>query len=303
MGSQIIQLVRALSQPLLLEHDTLVKLSEIFRRKIGGEAFDGAELHAELGAATPAQRGKTAPAAPPTVAVIPIHGMIAQHPQSLGISVDEIGAQLAGALNNPRVDAILLDIDSPGGTIDGIPELGAKIAAARAVKPVTAFANSFIASAAYWLASQAEEIVVTPSGMAGSIGVYQLHEDWSQKLASEGVKIRAISAGKYKLEGAKWEPLDPDAEAFIQQRVDEVYGWFVKAVASGRRDTQANVRNGYGEGRMLGAAQSVKANLADRVGTFEDAVQGVVKRVQRRAGPTAEVLRKRLTLDSDPLIS
>jgi signal peptide peptidase SppA len=295
MGSQIVQLVRALSQPVLLEHDTLVKLAQIFQRKLGGEAFDGPTLHAELGAATPAQRGKAS--APTTVAVIPIHGMIAQHPQSLGTSTDEVGAQLAAALNNPRVDAVLLDIDSPGGTIDGIPELGAKIAAARAVKPITAFANSFIASAAYWLASQADEVVVTPSGQVGSIGVYMLHEDWSQKLASEGIKIRAISAGKYKLEGVKWEPLDPEAEAFIQQRVDEVYGWFVKAVAAGRRDTQTNVRNGYGEGRMLGAAQAVKANLADRVGTFDEALAGLAKRVTPRTGPRADVLRRRLELD------
>jgi signal peptide peptidase SppA len=295
MGSQIVQLVRALSQPVLLEHDTLVKLAQIFQRKLGGEAFDGAELHAEMGAATPAQRDKAA--APTTVAVIPIHGMIAQHPMSMGSSTDEIGAQLAAALNNPRVDAILLDIDSPGGTVDGVPELGAKIAAVRGIKPITAFANSFIASAAYWLASQADEVVVTPSGQVGSIGVYMLHEDWSQKLANEGVKIRAISAGKYKLEGSKWEPLDPEAEAFIQQRVDEVYGWFVKAVASGRRDTQTNVRNGYGEGRMLGAAQAVKANLADRVGTFDEALAGLAKRVTPRTGPRADLLLRRLELD------
>src|ERR1041384_6612446 len=122
MGSQIVQLVRALSQPVLLEHDTQLKLARIFQRKIGGEAFDGAELHLELGAATPPQRGKVPPA-PTTIQVIRIHGMIAQHPQSLGTSTDEIGAQLASALNNPRVDAILFDIDSPGGTVDGIPEL------------------------------------------------------------------------------------------------------------------------------------------------------------------------------------
>jgi signal peptide peptidase SppA len=301
MGSQIVQLVRALSQPVLLEHDTLVKLAQIFQRKLGGEAFDGAELHAELGAATPAQRGKAA--TPTTVAVIPIYGMIAQHPQSLGTSTDQIGAKLAAALSNPQVDAILLDIDSPGGTVDGIPELGMKIAAARGIKPITAFANSFIASAAYWLASQADEVVVTPSGQVGSIGVYMLHEDWSQKLASEGIKVRAISAGKYKLEGAKWEPLDPEFEAFIQQRVDEVYGWFVKAVAAGRRDTQTNVRNGYGEGRMLGATQSVKANLADRVGGFDDALAGLAKRVTLRTGPRADILRRRLELDSRTEIS
>lgn len=294
MGSQIVQLVRALSGPMLLEEDTLIRLAQLFRRKLAGEAFDGAALHAELGLAAP--KARSAGDKQTTIAVIPIQGLIAQHPQSLGTSTDEIGAALATALANPRVDAILLDVDSPGGHINGVPELAAKIAAARQVKPITAVANGLMASAAYWLGSQADEVVVTPSGEVGSIGVYMLHEDWSQNLAQEGVKIRAISAGKYKLEGAMWEPLNVEAEAFIQQRVDEVYGWFVKAVASGRRDSQTNVKAGYGEGRVLGGVQSVKANLADRVATFEESVGRLAARVQRR-GPNAATLDRKLDLD------
>jgi len=294
--SQIIQLVRALSQPVLLEHDTLVKLAQIFQRKIGGEAFDGAALHAELGIAAP--RTKAAPDKQTTIQVIPIQGMIAQHPQSLGTSTDEVGAALASAIANPRVDAILLDVDSPGGTVNGVPELAAKIAAARAVKPITALANGLMASAAYWLGSQADEVVVAPSGETGSIGVYQLHEDWTQKLANEGIKIRAVSAGRYKLEGAPWEPLDVEAEAFMQKRVDEVYQWFVRDVAKGRNaESQRAVRDGYGEGRVLGAEQSVRAKLADRVATFEETVGRLATRVQRR-GPSADILRRRLELDT-----
>jgi len=294
MGSQIIQLVRALSGPVLLEEQTLIKLAQIFRRKLNGEAFDGSALHAELGMAGPAGRGGAEKQT--TIAVIPIYGLIAQHPQSLGASTVEIGRKLDAALASRSVDAILLDVDSPGGAVGGVPELGAKIAAARAVKPITALANGLMASAAYWLGSQADEVVVTPSGEVGSIGVYMLHEDWSQNLAQEGVKIRGISAGKYKLEGAPWEPLDPEAEAFMQQRVDEVYGWFVKAVASGRKDSQANVRGGYGEGRVLGGIQSVKANLADRVATYEETVGRLAARVQRR-GPSAAALDRKLALD------
>src|SRR5207247_2106519 len=169
MGSQIVQLVRALSGPVLLEEGTLLKLAQVFRRKLAGEEFHGAALHAELG--IPAPRARSAGDRQTTIAVIPIQGLIAQHPQSLGTSTDEIGA---------------------------------KIAAARAVKPITALANGLMASAAYWLGSQADEVVVTPSGEVGSIGVYQLHEDWSQNLAQEGIKVRALYAGKYKLEGASW---------------------------------------------------------------------------------------------------
>lgn len=299
---QIPLLIDALSAPLAIRQTTLETFVRVFRSKLGGAWFNGAELHAELGIAAPRPRQGAREA--PTVAVIPVQGVIAQHPQSLGTSTDEIGAALNAALVNDRVDAILLDVDSPGGTVGGIPELAAKIAEATQVKPIVALANSMMASAAYWLASQADEVVVTPSGEVGSIGVYMVHEDWSKNLEQEGVSITAISAGKFKTEGAPWEPLGAEAEAFRRARVEEVYGWFVKAVASGRRDSQANVRNGYGEGRVLGAVQAVNAKLADRVGTFEDTVMRLATRVQRRAsrGASASLLRRRLTLDSDPLI-
>lgn len=299
---QIPLLIDALSAPLAIRQTTLETFVRVFRSKLGGALFNGAELHAELGIAAPRSRQGARDA--PTVAVIPIQGVIAQHPQSLGTSTDEIGAALNAALANDRVDAILLDVDSPGGTVGGIPELGAKIAAATQSKPIVALANSMMASAAYWLASQADEVVVTPSGEVGSIGVFMVHEDWSKNLEQEGVAITAISAGKFKIEGAPWEPLSAEAEAFRRARVEEVYGWFVKAVASGRRDSQANVRSSYGEGRVLGAVQAVNAKLADRIGTFEDTVMRLATKVQRRAsrGASASLLRRRLALDSDPLI-
>src|SRR6266850_7722071 len=175
-----VQLVRALSAPVLLEEQTLIKFAQIFRRKLAGTTFNGAELHAELGIAARGN-GNQRPAGP-RIAVIPVQGVLALHPQSLGASVEEIDQDITAALADPRVDGILLDMDSPGGTVPGIPELGAKILAGRAVKPIVALANGLAASAAYWLASAAHEIIVTPSGEVGSIGVYMLHEDWSKNL-------------------------------------------------------------------------------------------------------------------------
>jgi len=297
----IVQLVRALSAPVLLEEQTLIKFAQIFRRKLGGTAFNGAELHAELGIAARGNGNRGQASGAPRIAVIPVQGVLAQHPQSLGTSTDEIDQDISAALADPRIDGILLDMDSPGGTVPGIPELGAKILAGRAVKPIVALANGLAASAAYWLASAAHEIIVTPSGEVGSIGVYMLHEDWSRNLDQEGVAITAISAGKYKTEGAPWAPLSAEAEANMRERVDEVYGWFVRAVAMGRKaESQKAVREVYGQGRVLGAAQAVKANLADRIGTFDDAVARVAARVERavgsQAGPSASLLRRRLEL-------
>lgn len=297
-GSSIVNLVRALSAPVALEEETLIKLAQIFRRKMAGASFNGEDLHAELGIAQPKARPTREQA---MLAVIPIHGVIAQHPQSMGTSCDEIGKQLDAALASDRIDGILLDVDSPGGTIGGVPELAARIYAARQVKPITAISNGLMASAAYWLASAADEIVVTPSGEVGSIGVYCLHEDWSKNLEQQGVQITAIKAGRFKTEGAPWEPLTADAAAVMQERVDEVYGWFVKAVATFRKDSVANVRDGYGEGRAVGAVQAVNAKLADRIGTFEDTVGRMAAKVDKvaRKGPRADILRKRLDLTGD----
>lgn len=296
--TQIPQLVNAISsQPLALEERTLYTLIDVFQRKLLGASFNGEDLHAEMGIVAPNARRTTSP--PPTVAVVRIWGLISHHPQSMGTSVDQIGQAFDAAMASPQVDAVLLDIDSPGGMVQGVPELAAKIRAGRDVKPVTALANGMMASAAYWLGSAASEVVAIPSATGlGAIGVYRLHEDWTQKLEKDGVKITAIAAGKYKTEGAPWGSLSPEAESFYRNEVESVYSWFVRDVATQRRDSQAAVRTGYGEGRMLRAEQAVKANLADRIGTWEDTVGRLGAKAQRMGrGPRADVLARRLALD------
>lgn len=296
--SQLANLLRMFSEPLLLREQEANQLKAIFRQKlIEGAQFSGADLHAELGIAMPAARQRTT--APTRIAVVSIAGVITEHANSMGTSTADIGAKFDAAMASSQVDAILLDVDSPGGAVEGVPELAAKIVAARGHKPVIALAHSLAASAAYWLASAAEELYVTPSGQVGSIGVYWVHEDHSRALAQQGVDVTPVVAGKYKTEGAQWAPLSEEAYAQMRTRVDKIYAWFVKDVAANRRDTQTAVRNGYGEGRVLGADEAVKANLADRVATFDEAVARLATRAQRgggTGGPRADLLRKRLDL-------
>jgi signal peptide peptidase SppA len=294
--SQIPRLLRALSEPLLIDPRVGRQLVHLFARKLGGEAFTGAEIHAELHAA---RGGVSTSEAAPRIGVITVRGIIAQHPQSMGASTEGIGAQLRALLASRSVDAILFDVDSPGGTVSGVPELAGEIASARGAKPMAALSNGLMASAAYWLGAATGHVFVAPSGETGSIGVYTAHEDWSAALEQDGVKITPVSAGKYKLEGAPWAAPTEEYLATLEERVQEVYGWFVKDVAAFRRDTQQNVRAGYGEGRVLGAAQSVKANLADAVGTFDDAVAWLAARADARKGPSAEANRRRLALDAE----
>ena len=294
---RIERLLRALcAEPWALEPQTLAIGADILRRKLSGAIFSGEDLHTELGIATPRERQQAREA---NIAVIPVLGIIEQRAHSLGSSVEGIEAAFDSALVSKQFDGILLDIDSPGGSVPGVPELAEKIRDARDTKPVVAIANSLAASAAYWIGSSAEEFFVSPSGEAGSIGVFMLHVDESEALEKEGVKVTAISAGKFKTEGAPWEALSEETAEFFQERVDEVFAWFTKAVAASRDTTPAAVRSGFGEGRVLGAVQSVKANLADKVGTFNDAVSRVAQLSNKRPrGKRASTLRNEMALDN-----
>ena len=211
------------------------------------------------------------------VALIPVLGVISNRANMFsdvsaggGTSVQKLTAQFRQAVSSSSVATIVLDIDSPGGSVDGVFELAAEIYAARGRKRIIACANTLAASAAYALCAAAKEVVIAPSGQCGSIGVYGSHEDHSKELDKMGVKISYISAGKYKTEGGPTEPLSEAARAFMQSEVNDFYAMFVKVVAQCRNDSQSNVRAGYGEGRCVTAARAVKANLADRIATLDE---------------------------------
>ncbi|HXT31367.1 MAG TPA: S49 family peptidase [Vicinamibacterales bacterium] len=219
------------------------------------------------------------------VAVIPIMGTIAHRASWLegasgGTSTETIAAMLRAALEDPSVASIVLDVNSPGGSVSGVPELAAEIRAAREEKKIVAIANASAASAAYWLASQASEFWVTPSGKVGSIGVFAAHEDISKALEQEGVNVTLVHAGKHKVEANPFGPLSEDARAAIQADVDAYYGMFTRDVAKGRGVSAAAVKSGFGEGRMVVADRAVAEKMADRVGTLDELLTKLVGRKQ-----------------------
>lgn len=208
------------------------------------------------------------------VAVIPVRGLISQRDgmdweaSAPVIGTETIGASIQGAVNDESVKAIVLEIDSPGGSVYGVAELADLIFAARGTKPIVAAVNSLAASAAYWIAASADEIAVTPSGEVGSIGVYTIHWDQSLLLAAKGVTPTIIQAGKFKTEGNPYQPLSVDALAAVQADIDHFYEMFISAVARGRRTSVSKVRLGFGQGRTLVAPEAVAAGMADRVETL-----------------------------------
>ena len=211
------------------------------------------------------------------IAVLPLYGVVTQR----GNMVDDISGPgststqqftsiLRQMLTDDTVGQILIDIDSPGASVYGVSELASEIVKARAQKPVIAVANSLAASAAYWIGCSASEFYVTPGGEVGSIGVWQAHFDYSKALEEEGVKPTLISAGKFKVEGNPYVPLDEQAQAFMQSRVDDYYNAFVEAVAVGRGVSISDVRDGMGEGRVLGADAALAMNMVDGISTFDE---------------------------------
>jgi signal peptide peptidase SppA len=205
------------------------------------------------------------------VAVVPVYGVLAKNLSAFeescggGTDVNPIAHALHQAAADPEVQKIILDIDSPGGEVTGIPELGARI---RAIdtggKPVIAFSDATTASAAYWIASQAGEFYVTPSSRQGSIGVYAAWLDETVALEMRGYSLELFAAGKHKAMGMPFRGLSDEERQMLQDNVDAIYRDFKAAVTANR----PGVEDATMQGQMFRADESVARGLAD--GIVED---------------------------------
>ena len=227
------------------------------------------------------------------VLVVPVSGIIMQHEScwsewGYATSTEGLVCTVREAMNNSAVSAVVLSVESPGGFVYGVAEATAALRALRDMKPLIAVANAYAASAAYWLVSAASEIVVTPSGEVGSIGVFCVHEDWSKAYEMVGITPTLVKAGKYKAEFSYLEPLSDEARQELQREVDETYAQFIADVAKGRGVAPSVVRGGFGEGRMVSAKAAVDQGMADRVATLDDVLQKLVGRGARRGARASD---------------
>lgn len=180
-------------------------------------------------------------------------------------------AQTVTALgNDPEIGMVVLMIDTPGGVVTGVKEAADAIYSARQKKPVVAIVNPLCASAGYWLASQATEIVSVPSGDIGSVGVFILHADCSGMLEEAGINHTFIFAKEspYKVDGNMYQPLSESAREEFQTGVDETMNDFVKAIARGRGVSAKKVLDDFGKGRTLDAAKAKSVGMIDRIATI-----------------------------------
>lgn len=233
-----------------------------------------------------AARGQ--PRAAGDVSIVPIMGSLSQRGGWYGMSYEGIRTAFRNAMADGS-KAVVLQFDSPGGEVYGVDELASEIRAARgAAKPIVAAVDPLAASAAYYLASQADEIIVTPSGEIGSIGVYGMHEDWSRAIDEFGVTVTLVSAGEGKTDGNMFEPLSDAARADMQGAIDRYYAMFASAASKGRRVGVDVVRSQW-KAKVYGAKESIDIGMADSVGTVDDAVRRAATLAQQRRAVAASV--------------
>lgn len=223
------------------------------------------------------------------VASIPIVGAIFPRASlfaaiSGGVSADDIAIDLRAALDNPAVHSILLEVDSGGGDVNGIAEVAAMIRAANAQKPVVVYGRDLVASAAYWLAAAAGEVVIASTAMVGSIGIIGTVGDPTKQTSKSVEFVSSQSPHK------RPDPNSQAGGARIQARVDEVAAIFIADVARYRGVSVERVAADFGQGDVLVGAAAVKAGLADRLGSYE----GVIAELQARAREPRRMMGGRL---------
>jgi signal peptide peptidase SppA len=260
---------RLFGTPLMIARPKLDAILGVLGPRLAGHALEPMDI----GTAPT----RTPEIMPEGIAIVPVTGTLVSRSGYLSAasgltSYGDIGDAVEAAALDPRVRAIVLDIDSPGGEVGGLFDLVERIEALRkeSGKPVWAVAGEAALSAAYAIATAADCIYVTQTGEAGSIGVVAVHVDESGADRMAGLSWTFVHAGERKIDGNPHEPLNPRARADVQADVDRLYDRFVALVARNRRLPPESVR--ATEAAVHRGELAVKAGLADRVGTLRQAL-------------------------------
>lgn len=230
------------------------------------------------------------------IAIVPVWGALTPDGW-YGTSLDELPRVLRSLDNNAQISAIVLNVRSPGGTVVGTPEAAAAVRAVRdrGQTKIISVANGMMASAAMWIGAAAEEVVVTPSGEAGSIGVISMYADMSKWYESLGVKIDVMRVPANKARFTGVEPLTAEMKNTIDVKLQETYEAFKRAMADNRGIRIDQVEKKFGGGEMLSAKAAVDAGLVDRIATLDEVI---AKLMTRRAPSSARAALARAELDA-----
>lgn len=286
-----VKILDVLTSPWAIQPAKLLEIREIYATHLRGEKIDLAAVEKRLG--RPLANDRQPYQNQDGVAVIDLQGVIAKRMNlflqiSGGVSTELVAQDFAAALADPAVHAIVLRIDSPGGTADGTQALARTVMAARGQgKPIAALADGTMASAAYWIGSAAERVYLADgTTQVGSIGVVATHTDVSGAEAQAGVKTTEIYAGQYKRIASQYAPLTDAGKQSIQDQVDYLYAVFIADVAAQRGVSVDTVLKNMADGRVFIGQQAIDAGLVDGVATL-DALVAQLNRGRLQGGPGA----------------
>lgn len=235
------------------------------------------------------------------VAILPVAGPLFRYANlftmvSGATSYDMLARDFAAAMANPQVKSILLNIDSPGGEANGVSEFADMIHAARGTKPIMAYVGGQASSAAYWIASAADEIVMDETAIAGSIGAVMSVQDTREADAKAGKKRYDIVSSQSP--DKRLDPTTDDGRAKLQVLLDSLADVFIDKVARNRGVSRDTVLSDFGKGGVFVGQAAVAAGLADRLGSFEAVVaelqrgkqgQATTNRTARAGGDNQEI--------------
>lgn len=279
------KLLDIVTAPWAIQPEKLLEIRAIYETHLRGEKIDIKAVEARLG--QPLANEAKPYQVVGSVAVVPLVGVLAKRANlfmdiSGGTSTQRVGAWLNQAAADPQVSAIVLEIDSPGGQVDGVQQLAGQVAQIRAGgKPVVAFIDGVGASGAYWIASAAERVVMADlTTLVGSIGVVATHMDVSKRDEQMGVKRTEITAGRFKRIASAYAPLSEEGRATIQAEVDAIYSVFVEAVAENRGRPVETVLTDMADGRVFIGQAAIDAGLVDGVSTMD----ALIAELQPRPG-------------------
>jgi signal peptide peptidase SppA, 36K type len=213
------------------------------------------------------------------VAIIYVDGVIVGGRGQVGLlsesgGTDAIIKQLHQARDDAAVKAVVLRINSPGGSAPASQEVGTEIRKLRATgKVVVASMGDMAASGGYWLAAVTDRIYANPATLTGSIGVYIPYANWQELYKKLGIQAEKIKSGPHKDILSPERPMTAEERAIIQVMVDDLYEQFVAVVAEGRKMDPVRVRQ-LADGRVYTGSQAKELGLVDEMGTMYDAIDG-----------------------------
>ncbi len=268
------RLIDVLTSPWAIVPEKFGEIKEIYARHVRGEKIDITALEARLGAPLASQPKPYE--VQDGVALLALEGVLAKKMNlftkiSGGTSTQLFARDLRAAYEDPAVHALVIMIDSPGGSVDGTQELARLIADARGQdKPIVAWVDGLMASAAYWTGSAADAIYIgAMTDAVGSIGVAMEHINYAGADAKAGIERTEIYAGKYKRIASDTGPLTDEGRDYLQAQVDAIYTVFVDAVAQQRGVAAEQVLTSMADGRVFIGQQAIDNGLVDGAATLE----------------------------------